>query len=249
MNRHHMRHIAKSHIGLERSNNQDAYACAPEFGLFVIADGMGGLARGEVASRMAADQMLAGAIARTDPVFGSVSAAPPDILLQAIQAVQREIAGDNASSRKSEAMGTTVTAVMLERDLVHYVHAGDSRLYVATRSGVLTQLTRDQTVAQRMIDRGEDPVRATAFHGHVLTNYVGTQGAFTTLTGTHRLDRGDSLLLCTDGLSDLVGDDEIASIVTRNAPDPESTAEVLIERANHHGGRDNITVILVQPEL
>lgn len=244
-----MRHIAKSHIGLERGNNEDAFACAPEFGLFVIADGMGGLARGEVASRMAADQLLAGAIARTDPVFGAANAAPPDILLQAIQAVQRQIAGDNASSKKSEAMGTTATAVMIEGDVVHYVHAGDSRLYAVTRSGVISQLTRDQTVAQRMIDRGEDPVRATAFHGHVLTNYVGTEGAFTTLTGTHRLDRGDSLLLCTDGLSDLVGDDEIAIIITRLAPDLESTADVLIERANQHGGRDNITVILIQPAL
>ena len=247
MSNHQSSHIARSHIGLVRDNNEDAFACAPEHGLFVIADGMGGLARGEVASRMAADKLLAGAIARRDPTFCPVTATHREILTQAIRSAHEEVHGENADAPDKVPMGTTATAVMIADGAAHYAHAGDSRLYVISQTGAIEQVTTDQTVARRMIERGEDPVRATRSHGHILTNYVGINGTFTPQSGSRELASGDVLLMCTDGLGDLVADDEIAAIITDAVPDLERAADALIDRANAHGGRDNITVILVQP--
>lgn len=247
MSNHQLRHIARSHIGLVRGNNEDAFACAPEHGLFVIADGMGGLARGEVASRLAADKLLAGAIARLDPTFGPATVSHQEILNQAITSAQEEIHAENTDAPEKVPMGTTATAVTIAGGAVHYAHAGDSRLLVISQTGAIEQVTTDQTVAQRMIERGEDPVRAARSHGHILTNYIGINGIFTPQTGSRELAPGDVLLMCTDGLSDLVAEDEIAAIVSDAAPDLERAADALIDRANAHGGRDNITVILIQP--
>ena len=243
-----MHHIAKSHIGLQRDNNEDTFALAPELGLFVIADGMGGLARGEVASRVAAEKLLAGAIARCDPAFGPATATHEEILTQAIKSAQAEIHGENAENLDKAPMGTTAAAVLIADGTVHYTYAGDSRIYAVSPAGRIEQVTKDQTVAQRMIERGEDPVRATQSHGHLLTNYIGTNGVFTPQTDNRDLSPGDILLMCTDGLSDLVADDEIAAIITDAAPDFERTADALIDRANAEGGRDNITVILIRPD-
>ena len=187
MSNHQLRHIAKSHMGLVRENNEDAFVCAPEHQLFVIADGMGGLPRGEVASRMAADKLLAGAIARRDTTFGPVTATHREILTQAIASAQEEVHGENSVAPDGLPMGTTVTAVMVADGAAHYVHAGDSRLYVVSQTGAICQLTTDQTAAQRMIDRGDDPVRAARSHGHILTNYVGTNGSFTPQSGSREL--------------------------------------------------------------
>ena len=247
MSNHQLNHIARSHIGLVRENNEDAFACSAEHGLFVIADGMGGLARGEVASRMAADKLLAGAIARCDPAFGPVSATHREILSQAINSAHEEVHGENADAPDKVPMGTTATAVTIADGVAHYAHAGDSRLYAISQSGQIEQITTDQTVAQRMIERGEDPVRAARSHGHILTNYVGINGSFAPETDSRDLAPGDILLMCTDGLSDLVAQDEIAAIVTDAAPDLAHIAGALIDRANEQGGGDNITVILIQP--
>lgn len=242
-----MRYSAKTHIGLVRGNNEDACACEADLGLFVIADGVGGLARGEVASRMAADKLLAGIIARCTPAFGPVTTDPADILAQSINAAQAEVYGENADAPDRAPMGTTAIAVLFVEATAHYTYAGDSRFYLISRSGQIDQVTKDQTVAQRMIDRGEDPVRATETHGHVLTTFIGTHGLFQPAGGCREIAPGDTALLCTDGLSDMVSDTEIADIVARHADDPDAIAGALIARANENGGRDNITVIVIQP--
>ncbi len=243
-----MRHSAKSHIGLQRDNNEDAHACAPELGLFIVADGIGGLARGEVASRMAADQLLAGIIARCDPTFGASTSPYGDILRDAIAKVQEHVRAENDDNRDKVPMGTTLVAVLIADGTTHFANVGDSRLYAVSRSGEIEQVTKDQTLAQRKIDRGEDAEEATRLHGHIVTNYIGTASPFLPEIGARSLAAGDTMLLCTDGLTDMVQDDVIAKIVNGHASDVDAAASELIERANEHGGRDNITVVVIQPD-
>lgn len=239
-----MRHAAKSHIGLVRENNEDAYACAPELGLFVIADGLGGMARGEVASRMAADHICAGITARHDPAFDTA-----EVLRNAIIKAHEEVLADNkAAERFADEMGTTATALMLVDGTAYFAHAGDSRIYAVSPPGSITQVTTDQTMAQRMIDRGEEREYSIAYHGHILTNFIGIKTPFSPETGTRSVANGDTFLLCTDGLTDMVTESDIAAIAGSAMPDPERAADALIERALENGGRDNVTVIVVRPE-
>ena len=242
-----MDHSAKTHIGQVRDTNEDAFACAAERGLFVIADGMGGLDRGEVASRMAADQLLAGIVARLDPVFGPEEQDREQLLSDAIHRVQNQVDMENAADPAAGEMGTTAIALLLERDSLHYVHAGDSRIYVIGAAGTIEQVTKDQTVAQRMIDRGEDPAYATALHGHILTNFIGIGAPLDPKTGSRRIATGELVVMCTDGLSDMVTDGEIAAIVADDGADVDAIAQALIDRANENGGRDNVTVIVIRP--
>lgn len=240
-----MQYAAKTDIGLQRRNNEDAYACVPEHGLFIVADGMGGMARGEVASQMAASQMCAGLVARLDPAFGPAGVDLRAALEKVIHSVQYHVAAENDD--RADTMGTTLLAAIVHDENLHYAHAGDSRLYVISSGGDIERLTCDQTMAQRMIERGEDPVEANATHGHILTNYIGMSGRIDPEIAGRSLDAGDTVLLCSDGLTDMVTESEIARIVTQASPDLDRTANDLIGEANANGGRDNITVVLIRP--
>ena len=241
-----MQYAAKTHIGLKRRTNEDAYACAAEHGLFVIADGMGGMARGEEASRMAADQMRAGIVARLDPAFSAVSIDLKETLEHVMHAVQDHVAAQNGD--RADTMGTTLLAVLVSDGALHYAHSGDSRAYVISSDGRIDRLTKDQTLAQRKIDRGADPVEANATHGHILTNYIGIFGRVEPEVSNRTLNPGDTIVLCTDGLTDMVPEEEIAETVTGALPDVERVADDLVARANANGGRDNTTVIVIRPD-
>lgn len=241
-----MRHSAKSHVGLVRAGNEDAYACDAERGLFVIADGMGGLARGEMASRQAADLMLEALAARIDPVLGGPGGRPETLLLDAISIVQAHAVEDNERSGLDDQMGTTLIGLAVTGSRITYAHSGDSRLYAVSPSGQMVQVTRDQTLAQRMIDGGEPVAEMSALYGHILTNHVGMSGTFEPEIASLEIPAGATLLLCTDGLTDMVGDEEIAAIIAAGGNDTEQIAERLVQSALDHGGRDNVTVIVVQ---
>lgn len=243
-----MRHAARTHIGLIRDTNQDTHACAPDRGFFVIADGMGGLSDGEVASRMAADLMLAGLTAGCDPVFGPVTSSYEDVLTQTIRMAQEHVAAENDVRQEVRSMGTTLIGAIFSDTHIHYAHSGDSRIYIQPASAPIIQLTKDQTVARKMIDRGEDAARATALHGHILTNFIGVAGAFEPQIAERRVSLGDTVLMCTDGLSDMIVDAEIGDIVADGGHDVETIADNLIACALDNGGRDNITVIVIQPD-
>src|SRR5262245_25635640 len=140
-------------------------------------------------------------------------------------------------------MGTTLTICYTTGLELFVLHAGDSRAYLY-RGGVLRRLTRDHTHAQAMIDAGlaEPESYATMSRRHVLTNYVGG-GKVAVDVEQHRLADGDRLLLCTDGLTDLVSEAEIAALLEAH-PRPDDGCRVLVDRALEGGGRDNITVVL-----
>jgi len=216
--------------------------------VMLIADGMGGHAAGEVASRMAISTLIGLALDIPDWFFKVDDAHAPEIEQRSRERVQEVGAILVEAAEEDEAlhgMGTTLTVVRnIGRDLL-ITHVGDSRAYVL-RSGSLHRLTRDHTYAQLLVDTGQlapDEV-ADSRHRHVLTNALGGScGDVDVDTDLLRLENGDRLLLCSDGLTDLVDDPTITEIL-RDAPGANDACERLIQRALDSGGRDNVTTIV-----
>ena len=216
--------------------------------VLIVADGMGGHAAGEVASRMALSALVA------------IALDTPDWILRADEGFQwtiedRARAGVREigtlivdAGRREEAlrgMGTTLTAARsLGRDLV-VTHVGDSRAYLF-RGGTLYRLTRDHTYAQQLVDAGKIAPAdvATSGYAHVLTNAVGGTSRDVQVDTDHvLLEDGDRLLLCSDGLTDLVDDDAITAILRERTASQDACTQ-LVQSALDNGGRDNVTVIV-----
>lgn len=237
-----MRCALVSDTGIERTNNEDSAAADLELGLFVVADGMGGHAAGEVASRVAVDATVAAMRARPRPARARDEA---ELLLQAVHdanaAVMRE-----ATERGTHGMGTTLSAVCLRKRAAVIANVGDSRVYLISRKG-LTQLTIDHTLVMQMVEHGvltRDEARTHA-DKHVLTMAIGTPGLLEPQVLHAKVPAGGRLLLCSDGLHDLLLEDEIEALA--KIPDIDEAAHALVARANSRGGFDNITVLLVEP--
>jgi protein phosphatase len=264
---------ALSNRGLVRTNNEDHYlivradraletlmtnlpsGCVPErftevVYCLLVADGMGGMAAGEVASQTAISTLVnifLHAPAWTMRLGGQ----GVEELMQRMSDRYRQI--DAVLRERAErdpnlsGMGTTMTMAMsFGGDLV-LSHIGDSRAYLL-RAGELHQLTRDQTLAQALADRGVISQEETATHGlrHVLTSALGGGQANTEPQGQHVvLKDGDQLLLCTDGLSDIVDDSTIREVL-RSTASAEDACGALVEAALRNGGKDNVTVALAR---
>lgn len=227
-----MRVGARTDIGRVRTNNEDAYCVAPR--LLAVADGMGGIDGGEIASRMVIDFLRDYPFTEKDPGEG---------LVNAIRLANRQIF-HTAVEKKLEGMGTTITAVRIEDDQVYFGHVGDSRGYLI-RDGQIRQLTSDHSLVGELIRKGSlSPEEAQQHpHRHLLTRALGTspEVEVETLALSLRLD--DALLLCTDGLTAVASDEEILQVIMKNE-DPQRAAEALVNLANQRGGPDNITVVV-----
>lgn len=222
-----------THIGYSRDQNEDSYICLPEQGLWIIADGMGGHAAGEVASAIVVEQ-VARAHAESTPIARALL-----IAHQAVVDAPRKGLGKNG-------MGSTVVALTLNEDAYEISWAGDSRAYL-WNGKILTQLTLDHTHAQRLVTQGSLSEEASSSHplSHVLDQAIGLTGkklAIDQRTGV--LLPGQRLLLCSDGLSNEVAHQEIENIF-QNHLEGHDITETLINTALNHGGADNITVIVV----
>lgn len=239
-----IRSAAKTHVGLVRKNNEDAYLCDDALGLYAVADGMGGHAAGEVASHLAIEALRANA---------DLIRRAPDSIRGAFDIADRSIHSMVHVNSALAGMGTTLTALSMGNHICAIAHVGDSRLYLV-RDGIGRQLTRDHTI-EGMGGPGEfaNPVAK-----HVLLNCLGgSPGSHRkTDTVTERVKPGDVFVLCSDGLSDYVDANEAARIwrVVREfsgaAPEqePHSLAEELLRQSLKAGGEDNITVVVVAVE-
>lgn len=229
----HVTAFGATDTGRVRARNEDTFLVDLAAGLVVVADGMGGHAAGDVASQTAVAR-LADAFHASGDLPAAVGAANHALIERARQSA--ELTG----------MGTTITAVYLQSNLLHCAHVGDSRLY-RLRAGRLTQLTRDHTVAEDMIEQGA-LTRAAAM-GHplssMLTRAIGSRTEVEVDAFTESLEKGDLLLLCSDGLSGLVSDEDLTVLLGQEL-ELELLAGQLIEAANLRGGTDNITVVLVR---
>ncbi len=241
-----MEFIALTDVGLIRPGNEDFVAADPQLGLVVVADGMGGHRGGAVASRMAVEGMVAQMRPRL--------CAPMDIEVlrrQLVAALEKTngLIYDRARQDPSlRGMGTTVIAGVFRDAHLIYVWLGDSRLY-RFREGRLTCLSRDHSLLQEMLDEGVVRSAAEALElgvgGNVLTRALGSEPWVDPGLGQVAVEAGDMFLFCTDGLSHLVEEAEIAATLADEARDLRDRAECLIEMACLCGGSDNVSVVLV----
>jgi protein phosphatase len=234
----------RTDVGRVRSVNEDTVAfVAPserdpetKLGLLaVVADGMGGHAAGEVASSLATEVFRR--------IYYSLDAPPSQALRTALATANRAVLDHAARNPECRGMGTTLTALAVRDNSLWLAHIGDSRAYIL-RSGKLTQLSDDQTLHAQLIRDGiltpEDASKSPG--GNVILQALGTQPEIAPIVWTDGLPlrSGDRLLLCSDGLSNLVGDADIAEIVAREPP--QEACGALIDHALEAGGHDNISV-------
>ena len=231
--------FAATDIGRRRPQNEDGYLLLPEAGLFAVADGMGGHAAGEVASAMA----IAAAAA-----FASDAAVTAPDLAEMVRAANRAIHARSAAEPDKTGMGTTLTVIALAKrdDTFLIAHVGDSRAYLF-RGGRLQQLTRDHTWVQMQVDAGLlSPLQARVHpRANVITRSLGVEAAVEPDLERGALQDGDLLMLCSDGLTGMLEDDEIAGLMQIAGALPQLGAD-LIDAANMRGGTDNITVVLIR---
>jgi len=251
-----MRYIAaaKTDVGRKRQGNEDRFCLAPELGLYVVADGMGGHAAGEVASRLAVETirewvgkyMSGGDTAIVGPA--AVSGSPEaSVLVSSIRLANRVIFDSATDRREYTGMGTTVVAVLARGDRVVLAHVGDSRIY-RIRGGRILQVSRDHSFVQQQMDYGVISAAEAqqSQYRHMITRALGLKDSVEVDLSEQPAREGDILLLCSDGLSDLLDDDEILADVQEHAADLDRACQALVDRANSKGGDDNITVLMIR---
>jgi protein phosphatase len=233
--------------GRARRNNEDAVALDDAGRIAVLADGMGGYNAGEVASNMAAERVRAELGKRlrgygAHPSETEIKTA----MLDAIDIANREVYDAAISNAEYQGMGTTLVVAIFRDDRVWIGHIGDSRAY-RYRGGALEQLTRDHSLLQEQIDAGLITAEQASYsmHKNLVTRAVGVDELVDLEIHDHGVEPGDVLLMCSDGLSDMLTDDQMAQLLRTNDSLPAAGA-MLVQAANAAGGRDNIAVILAR---
>jgi PPM family protein phosphatase len=229
-------HAAATDVGLVRKQNEDTYVALE--GLYAVCDGMGGARAGEVASSTACHKLSE--VVRAEPTSAG--------LRRAVRAANREIYRMSLGDPAMQGMGTTLTAAIARPGGVTIAQVGDSRAYL-WRGGGLQQLTEDHSLVADLVRRGQLTPEQAAVHPHrsVITRALGTEETAEPDLLDVDLDPGDRLMLCTDGLSGMVGDDDIAAILGGEAS-PDEMARELLAAALRGGGEDNVTVLVIRAE-
>jgi len=247
---------ARTDVGCVRNNNEDSYRLVPALNLFLLSDGMGGEAHGEVASSMAVETVAAHCLEAANslsaPFFGEQR---PDLsektnrLVSAVYLANRKIHESAQSNPKQRGMGATVLAAWLDGQRLSLVHVGDSRAYLL-RTGALEQLTSDHSLVAEQVRKGLlTPQQAeTSEMQSVLLRALGTGEEVEVDADEHLMLDGDTLLLCSDGLTRMVTDPEIASTLLTH-PRAQAAADHLVALANEYGGQDNVTVVVLRVTL
>lgn len=238
-----LRSAASTHVGLRRQANEDRYAIAPELGLFLVADGMGGHKAGQVASQLAAQASI-----RAIEALQGASVSLAERLRHAVACANREIFNAAQAQPELAGMGTTFVGMLFGGERVALAHVGDSRAYLLRR-GRLRCLTDDHSIVAELLRRHaiSEADAAEHPHRHVLTRALGVRPRTEPDLAEMTPQEGDVLVLCSDGLTAHVSDEELAEHVAAR-PDLEACAAGLVEAANAAGGSDNVTVLLVRYE-
>ena len=243
----------QSDVGRVRSSNEDAWGVFPDLQFFVVADGMGGHAAGEIASHMAVDTMR-------DFIQSSIQPAevtwPADVdqnlplpirrLVTAGKLANEKIYQASRADSKLGGMGTTMVSVLVDQETAHVAHVGDSRAYLI-RNGKIQQMTQDHSLINDYISQGLLKIEEAGQHPlkHVITRALGSNLKVDVAVNTVPLGYGDVFVLCSDGLSNLLTEEEIRTNCLDLLPDTPAACRRLIDLANKKGGEDNITVVLI----
>ncbi|MBP1760646.1 MAG: Protein serine/threonine phosphatase PrpC, regulation of stationary phase [Firmicutes bacterium] len=233
-----MKVVGITDIGLVRKRNEDNYLIDTGRNLFLVCDGMGGHFGGDIASRLATETI------NRELVFNSI-ADLPEALEKAVQTANRIIWETGQADAELNEMGTTVTAAVLCDDQLLIAHVGDSSLFIIHDNEIIKP-TSDHTLAEHMRRDGlivKDDERYKSFH-HVLTRALGIDKKVDIDINQIKVMKNDWILLCTDGLSNLVEQDEIKDLL-KNKNEPQEACQQLLELALARGGYDNITMILL----
>lgn len=231
---------ALSDTGKVREHNEDAFGYCLETGVFVVCDGMGGAAAGEVASRLAVDTMIERLCAASTP------ADRRSAMEESVIAANRLVHAKADGNRSLRGMGTTLVTVAIQDNSALIAHVGDSRCYLF-RAGRLTRETRDHSLVDEQVRLGHMTAEE-AEHSplkNIITRAIGTQPDVSPDISELPLASGDTLLLCSDGLIREVADSQIAAILSREAS-LEDHCRQLIDAANEAGSHDNVTAILIR---
>jgi protein phosphatase len=258
---------ARTDVGRTREHNEDAYLVAdlaeaqalspvdglhrvvgPRGLLLMVADGMGGAAAGEIASSMAIDAVFAHVRAAWGESTSSDPAIFAEILSAATSVANERIYQYAVEHPATRGMGTTATVAGIWGNTLAVAQVGDSRAYLV-RKGQARQLTKDQSLLQRLVDAGEITAAEAerSERRNIILQALGPEPMVTVDVTTHTLQRGDAVLLCTDGLTGVVRASEIAQMVEA-APDPAAACVQLVAGANARGGPDNVTVVVARFE-
>ena len=240
-----MRTFSMTHIGRRRDMNQDyMYTSTTPVGslpnLFVVADGMGGHNAGEYASRFTVDKMV-------EVISQNRQQEPVAAMKEALTEANSQLLEEAGADPSKSGMRTTVVAATVIGDLLHVANIGDSRLYVIDHEAI-RQITRDHSLVEEMVRLGEMDKAAAKVHPdkNIITRAIGVTRELAVDFFEVELRPGDMILLCSDGLTNMVEDEEIKEIVLEQKNIVEK-AEKLINTANENGGKDNITVVLIEP--
>lgn len=237
-----MKITAKTDIGIVRDNNQDSYAAGELSGgaaFAVVCDGMGGAAEGALASSVAVNAIREKLANSFFPGMSDISVR--SLLISSVENANKAVYELSLTDEKYEGMGTTVVASIIRNGFAYVVHAGDSRAYLI-HDNEIRQITKDHSVVQNMLEKGEITPEEAFDHPdkHIITRALGVDENIKVDFAQEEFE-DDILLLCSDGLTNYVHDDEIKEILT-DSVDEEKVSK-LIEKANYCGGGDNITVV------
>ncbi|MGM0576329.1 MAG: Stp1/IreP family PP2C-type Ser/Thr phosphatase [Myxococcota bacterium] len=249
-----LQYAGATHVGMKRDHNEDNLMLAPEMNLFVVADGMGGHASGEVASRIAVDTLKQ---------FFEETEADDDItwpykmdrglsydenrLVAAIKLANRNIFETALDDVRLKGMGTTFVGFLVTEEHALVAHVGDSRCY-RVRGGEIEEITEDHSLLNdyKKIQKMTPEEEAAFPHKNIIVRALGMKETVDVDIQRQTPQDGDILLLCSDGLNGELEDDEIRDIVLRHQDDLDQGVEALIQAACDHGGKDNVTVAMVK---
>lgn len=230
--------------GLVREVNEDSVATLPEFGLVILADGMGGYNAGDVASQLAVETIATRLMQFYQSPGSDVSTVP------AVEAANDAIFESVEQQPKLEGMATTVVLGIFHDGRVRYGHVGDSRIY-RFRHGRLVRLTKDHSLAQELVDQGifssVDEALAAGVRNNILTRGLGVEPEVEIDEGSELVESGDLYLFCSDGLSNMIPDRQIEQVLRESEGNlPDATGR-LLKLALENGGLDNVSAVLVRP--
>jgi len=247
-------HKAISDVGRKRSANEDSYFADPDLKLFVVADGMGGHAAGEVASKIAVDSIQEFIRFTNDDKditwpyeYDETLSLAGNRLKTAIQSAHAKVLEATSQKKEFQGMATTVVSILVTDSKAEVAHVGDSRAYLV-REEKLIQLTSDHSWVNEQLRTGAITSAQARNHPYrnIVTRALGGPNPVDVDVTEEPMQDGDIVLLCSDGLNTMIVDDEILEIINRNKEDLDAACQELISTANQNGGEDNVTAILVK---